>query len=81
MATYCYTLSRDGAERALPSAEFATEADAIAHGRRLLEAELRAPLPAAAYVAVFEDEGADDEPLGAWDWSGEAPQIVWSGAE
>lgn len=81
MTTYCYTLSRDGQERDLPSGSFDSEDDAIAHGRHLLQAELQQPLPAAAYVAVFEDEGADDEPLGSWDWAAEAPEPVWSPAE
>lgn len=83
MPTYCYTLSLDGEERELPSAEHDTEAAAITQGGALLLDAVKAAAtpPQAAYVAVFEDEGADDEPLGAWDWSQDAPDPVWTPEE
>lgn len=81
MTQFCYTLSVDGREQDLEAADYATEAEGIEHGRALLKAALQVGRPESAYVAVFEDEGADDEPLGAWDWSRDVPEIVWSPAE
>ncbi len=78
---FTYALTVDGRDLALRPEEQTDRQSAIDHGEALLNAALDVDRPTAAHMAVFEGDGGDATPLGAWRWSIEAHEPVWAGEQ
>ena len=81
MSQFRYSLTLDGQVQPVVGSNSASAAAAIAYGRAMLIAAVKARDRRWAWCVVHAADKAAAVPLGVWDWSAELAWPIWTKAE